>query len=294
LSSGPVYGAAVGNVGNDYKLHSDNNDAGNKDTIGDAGNADTNASDGNDGNDLLNVKEVDEPRSNCTNTERHGCKDDRARSAEPAKQSNLWIIHARSYNYRLTYTDAQPQWMDILMMFIMIDTRVEAMAFTQGQPLITRGVPLFEWQSNVPIMDNGDGIFLSDDDCAISIFIELYLAEVIKESAMDIKQQAVGACRQALTAIMIETCMCKSTKQQLNTKSLTGPALVGVSDYSSNNIQIMHFLSSIQGHELDNNNLTQGNQSAIHFGTRVPPTLGTITLSPNQCLLHPRSEHVGD
>jgi len=62
----------------------------------------------------------------------------------------------------------------------------------------------------------------------------------------------------------IGTVHAKSSKQKLNTKSLTETELVGISDYLPYNIWIVMFLRE-QGYILRKNVLRQDNQSAIHM-----------------------------
>ena len=60
--------------------------------------------------------------------------------------------------------------------------------------------------------------------------------------------------------------ICKSSKQQLNTKSSTEAELVGVSDYLPNILWVKMFLES-QGYDLGENYLEQDNESAIKLET---------------------------
>ena len=56
--------------------------------------------------------------------------------------------------------------------------------------------------------------------------------------------------------------ICKSSKQKINTKSLTEAELVGASDYLPNAIWVKIFLMA-QGHMIADNFLEQDNKSAI-------------------------------
>ena len=58
----------------------------------------------------------------------------------------------------------------------------------------------------------------------------------------------------------------KSSKQKLNTKSLTEAELVAVSDYIPYHIRMVNFLKH-QGYEIKNKVLYQDNQSAIKMET---------------------------